>query len=140
MLRTRRTWGPTSPWRPRTAHSLRQLAHDVDTRWPARERASDGWLGDAHHKARQSDHNPDWRGVVHAIDLDVNGLDPVTVLHAVLTHPSTHYAIWADHIYSRSRGFRPLLYSGPDRHESHIHVSILTTRRAERSTVAWPMG
>lgn len=46
------------------------LRGQIDRRWPKRDKASDGWLGDAAHAARESDHNPDSKGVVHAIDVD----------------------------------------------------------------------
>lgn len=36
---------------------------------PNRRKSSDGTLGDAAHRASVSDHNPDARGIVHAIDL-----------------------------------------------------------------------
>jgi hypothetical protein len=54
------------------------LRDQANKRWPSRDKASDGWIGDAAHAARDgwgtngkgSYHNPDPRGVVHAIDLD----------------------------------------------------------------------
>lgn len=54
------------------------LRDQVNKKWPNRDKASDGWIGDAAHQAnsgwgtngRGSYHNPDPRGVVHAIDLD----------------------------------------------------------------------
>jgi len=54
------------------------LRRQVDRRWPKRDKASDGWIGDASHAAAVSDHNPCWtctgkaHGVVRAIDLDAN--------------------------------------------------------------------
>lgn len=36
---------------------------------PKRRKSSDGMLGDAAHRAEVSDHNPDARGVVHAVDV-----------------------------------------------------------------------
>ena len=54
------------------------LRDQVNKRWASRDKASDGWIGDAAHAARDgwgtngkgSYHNPDPRGIVHAIDLD----------------------------------------------------------------------
>lgn len=54
------------------------LRDQVNKRWPSRDKASDGWVGDAAHAAREgwgtngrgSYHNPDPNGIVHAIDLD----------------------------------------------------------------------
>lgn len=46
------------------------LRDQVNQRWPHRDKASDGSIGDASHQARPSDHNPDSKGLVHAIDLD----------------------------------------------------------------------
>ena len=54
------------------------LRDQVNQKWPKRDKASDGWIGDAAHAAREgwgtngrgSYHNPDPNGIVHAIDLD----------------------------------------------------------------------
>jgi hypothetical protein len=46
------------------------LRDQVNTRFPKRDKASDGWIGDAAHQDRESDHNPDKDGWVHAIDID----------------------------------------------------------------------
>ena len=54
------------------------LRDQVNKTWPSRDKASDGWIGDAAHASRSgwgtngkgSYHNPDPRGIVHAIDLD----------------------------------------------------------------------
>src|SRR5688500_6227543 len=62
----------------RLADSLRQFRDEVDTRWPNRNKRSDGWLGDAAHQATPSDHNPNPQGVVCAFDLThdpANGVD-----------------------------------------------------------------
>jgi hypothetical protein len=48
------------------------LRDQINKRWPKRSKRSDGWIGDAAHQARKSDHNPDRWGWVHAIDVDHN--------------------------------------------------------------------
>ena len=48
------------------------LRNQVNKRWVRRDKRSDGWLGDAAHKARVSDHNEDSRGLVHALDIDAD--------------------------------------------------------------------
>ena len=46
------------------------LRDQVNKRFPKRDKASDGWIGDADHQSRESDHNSDANGWVHAIDID----------------------------------------------------------------------
>ena len=46
------------------------LRGQVNNRWPNRDKRSDGTKGDSAHAARVSDHNPDSKGVVHALDID----------------------------------------------------------------------
>lgn len=46
------------------------LRDQINKRWESRDKRSDGWIGDSAHQARKSDHNPDRRGWVHAIDID----------------------------------------------------------------------
>ena len=48
------------------------LRDQVNRRFPKRDKASDGWIGDQAHRARRSDHNPDKDGWVHAIDIDAD--------------------------------------------------------------------
>ena len=48
------------------------LRNQINVAFPARDRRSDGWIGDAKHQARRSDHNPDAHGVVYALDIDEN--------------------------------------------------------------------
>src|SRR3972149_2211713 len=62
----------------RIARPLDTLRPQVNAIAPGRSKASDGWLGDAAHQARASDHNPNSANVVTALDLThdpKNGFD-----------------------------------------------------------------
>jgi hypothetical protein len=74
---------------------------------------------------------------VHAIDITTDGVDAVPLLDCVTRHPATHYVVFQGEIYRRSAGFEPETYTGPDPHTSHMHVSILTTHRAETTRLTW---
>jgi len=61
-----------------------QLREQIDDDYPDRDRRSDGWVADARHITKgSSDHIPDSRGIVRALDIDAN-------LNA---HPEETYAV-----------------------------------------------
>jgi hypothetical protein len=119
------------------APSLVQLRNETNARWPRRDKTSDGWIGDKKHQARKSEHNPDAKGCVHALDIDKDGIDPAQVVSALVRDPRTWYVIWNRRIYARSRGFAPRVYRGKNPHTQHLHVSILLTRTAETTVSPW---
>ncbi|MFR9779112.1 peptidoglycan-binding domain-containing protein [Micromonospora sp. MS34] len=120
------------------APALRVLRDEINTRWPHRDRTSDGWIGDAAHQARRSDHNPDADdSSVNALDVDVDGIDPLLVVRQAITHPSCQYVIYNRVIWSRTRGFTAARYTGPNPHNMHLHVSVSHTRTLEDSTRPW---
>ena len=57
------------------APSLAQLRREINARWPNRDKSTDGSVGDLSHAARASDHNPNSRRSVNAIDIDEDGID-----------------------------------------------------------------
>lgn len=119
------------------APSLKQLRDEIDAAHPGRDKSSDGWIGDAAHNARKSDHNPDWdsRGVVRAIDVDISDID-VNKLMAVLKNDSrVNYFIYNWSIYG-APSFAKRRYTGSNGHTKHIHVSIKHSASAERAG-AW---
>ncbi|XVU20850.1 peptidoglycan-binding domain-containing protein [Actinoplanes sp. CA-054009] len=124
-----------APWH--LARSLARLRAEIDQRWPNRDRGSDGSIGDEKHRERPSDHNPNGRSSVNAIDTDKDGISPMTVVEAAKRHPACNYVIWNRVIYSRGRGFRAHRYKGTNPHTHHIHVSILQTSAAEESARPW---
>jgi hypothetical protein len=120
------------------APSLVGLRNEVNARHPNRDRSSDGWIGDPSHAARVSDHNPDGRGMVHAIDVDSSGINVPAFLRAVIGDPRTWYVIHNRTIWSRTYGFRPRAYTGSNPHLTHVHVSIRYSSDAERAGgVSW---
>jgi hypothetical protein len=122
------------------APSLRQGRADVDARWPNRVRKSDGWIGDAKHRAGKSDHNPASSGVVRATDTTVEGIDPNEYVAACCRHPATRYVIYNRVIRHRSDNFAPRRYTGDNPHTSHIHRSIDATSAAEQDTTPLDLG
>jgi hypothetical protein len=107
-----------------------QLRDQVDTWFPDRRTASDGWLGDSRHSARKSDHNPDgiW---VRAIDIDSRlgspeGLsaylaDQIRV--ASKTDKRISYVIHNGRICSKILNWKWRKYNGINPHTKHIHIS-----------------
>lgn len=120
------------------APALRNLFKEIDTRWPRRSRNVDGWYRAWVPGARPSDHHPDSRGIVHAIDITAAGILPGTVLALTARNavPSA-YVIWNRRIYSRARGFSGIPYTGPHPHTDHLHVSLLYGTTYENWSANW---
>lgn len=118
------------------APALVQLRDEVDAKYPHRDKASDGTVGDTSHQAHVSDHNPCWactgrsHGIVRALDLDSNGplgvRTPLVddVLAATIGDPRVWYVIWDGVIWSRTYAFVPHAYTGPSPHQEHVHISL----------------
>ena len=119
------------------APSLVRLRDEVDRKWPNRSTASDGTIGDSAHASRDSDHNPNGRGSVNAIDITNDGINVDVLVAAAVRHPSTSYVISRGRIYSRTYGFTARAYTGDNPHDSHVHISIEQTVTAEQSTRSW---
>lgn len=125
----------------RLAPSLVRARTVIDNRWPGRDRASDGWIGDPAHQARTSDHNPNDRGMVDAIDVDMYG--GTTIVHrpsivaGLMLHPSTEYVIFNRRIFRKADRFRPRVYTGINPHTGHCHCSISQTVAAEQNSAPW---
>lgn len=121
-----------------------QLRKEIDARWPKRDRRSDGWIGDSAHQARKSDHNPDSRGWVHALDIDADlipggrkaaqELANQLIAYARSGKPGSErikYVVFNDQIASGTYKNTYWTWRGKGYgHLSHIHVSF--TKAAER--------
>jgi hypothetical protein len=111
-----------------------QLRLQVDDSYPDRDKSSDGWIGDTSHKARRSDHNPDAKGIVRAIDIDrdLSGkakpdlmpylADQIRVC-AKRGDKRISYIIFAGRIASSRMGWRWRKYRGINPHNTHCHIS-----------------
>jgi peptidoglycan hydrolase-like protein with peptidoglycan-binding domain len=127
----------------RIAKGLAQLRAQVNVKWPKRSTASDGWIGDVAHAARPSDHNPDARGIVHALDLThdpANGFDSWKFADMLLRRqdPRLKYVISNGRIGSGPSGTQPgkwRKYTGANAHAHHVHFSI--TEAGEDDVQPW---
>jgi hypothetical protein len=108
-----------------------ELRDAVTTWYPDRRTTSDGWVGDARHTSRKSDHNPDQTGCVRAIDID-SRLDSSEGLSVYLadqiricakTDKRISYVIHNGMIASRILNFKWRKYSGFNKHTKHVLVS-----------------
>lgn len=115
---------------------------------PGRDKASDGWIGDiAHQQEEHSDHNPDDRGLVHAIDVDADLREPGLTMEAVVQHLLDRcqagrevrltYIIYRRRIWSASRGWIQRVYTGPSAHFEHAHFSLSYAPLLEALTGPW---
>jgi hypothetical protein len=83
-------------------------------------------IGDQSHANNQSDHNPDARDVVHAIDvMTYSDYDKGNAVVAWCLDDTTdlEYVIFNRKIYSRNGGWDADNYSGSDPHTDHVHIS-----------------
>ena len=89
---------------------------------PLRMKASDGLLpSKAHiHQNPNSDHNTGY-----AVDLThdkLGGIDCFLLFQKLQADPRVSYLIFQGKIWSKEKGLRP--YTGPNKHNKHLHISI----------------
>jgi hypothetical protein len=118
----------------RKAKSTETLLQQVNTKYPGRNKSSDGWLGDARHQARKSDHNPNAAGVVQALDITDDksvGLDAGKMAENILRSrdPRIKYIISNRRIAfsTTQQGVMPWTwkaYGGENPHDKHWHLSV----------------
>ena len=129
--------------KPRLSKSAIQLREQIDDAFPDRDRTSDGWLGDAKHAARKSDHNPDEQGWVRAIDVDrdLSGKAKPDIMPDLAdqirlygkSHPKRiGYVIFDGKIASAKKGWAWRPYDGINKHNHHCHISF--TKAADEAS------
>ena len=121
------------------AAALVSLRAQINERWPDRDKGSDGWIGDASHSARKSDHNPDYSsgGIVRALDVDKDGINVDALVSAAINDSRTAYVIWNGRIWIRGYGWQK--YTGSNMHTKHVHISLRHTSAAAKSG-KWALG
>lgn len=110
-----------------------RLRNELNAENPHRDKTSDGWIGDAAHQARKSDHNPDYSdgGIVRAFDIDNDGVDVDRLIQILIHDKRVNYVIWNRHIWSREHGFTKRVYTGESPHTEHVHVSFMHDKNLE---------
>lgn len=117
----------------RVAHSLITLRNQIDARFPNRNRASDGYVGDANHRNTDSDHNPWYLGhIVTAADWTHDpgagfDIDKFTDQLAASRDRRIKYIIANSLILDSRPQFNPwrwMPYNGSNPHRSHVHLSV----------------
>jgi hypothetical protein len=112
----------------RRAYSLDTLVAQVNSAYPNRNKASDGWLGDEAHQATASDHNANAQGVVCAQDLTndpAHGFDAHATADRLRTnrHPDLKYLI-SNRRIAQAPNWNWEYYGGSNPHDKHIHISV----------------
>lgn len=118
----------------RVAKSLLKFRDQVNAKFPARSKASDGTIGDEAHASRSSDHNPWFKdagvGIVSALDIThdpAHGVDSYLMAEQLRqSHdPRIKYIISNRRICSAT--VDPWVwraYNGPNPHDKHVHISV----------------
>lgn len=118
---------------PRLAYALETLRHQINTKFPNRSRASDGWIASAGHLDRTgagaaaSQHNPNAQDVVCAIDITEDlsvGLDCNRLMEELdaSNDDRIFYLIHDREIDNSDDSRTP--YHGSNPHTKHLHVSV----------------
>ncbi|AGY59295.1 hypothetical protein [Gloeobacter kilaueensis] len=137
------------PWR--VAKCLEVLRGQINSKFPRRDKDSDGCIGDASHQTRNSDHNP-WVvdggiGVVTACDVThdpAHGCNAGTIVQALWQSrdPRIKYIIWNRRIANSSpiggvEAWTWRSYTGSNPHTEHFHLSVKSEKDRYDSTTLW---
>lgn len=126
---------------------LVKLRAEFNALSPGRDKGADGWIGDAAHLSRTSDHNPDSQGRVLAVDIDSTGPWPGgtagfnAAVESLRGDDRLEYIIWNRRICSRDRGWTWRTYTGSsDPHTGHAHFSARHDHTGNNSAASWRIG
>jgi len=136
---------------PKLCKAGQQLRLQIDDSYPDRDRTSDGWIGDTRHSARPSDHNPDAKGIVRAVDIDrdlagkkkpdlmPDLADQIRLFAKSDPSKRISYIIFNGQIASPRMGWRWRKYSGINPHDHHCHISFTPKGDTDGSFFNIPM-
>lgn len=136
-------------WRP--VAGIITLRNQVNKRWPKRDKASDGIVGDSAHAARPSDHNPDSRGYVHALDIDEDfgrKGDNMRFANELIEYARMgakgserlKYVVYEDRVASGTHKDQFWVWRGSGfGHTHHIHVSFTKVGEQDTSPFRLPI-
>ena len=137
---------------------LVSLRNEFNRLAPARDKTSDGSIGDTGHSQTSSDHNPDetastpYRDAdrineVHAIDVDKDlrrsgwsmekCVEIIVIRHRKGVDNRLQNLIYNRRIWSRSWGWTARRYNGSNPHTRHAHFSARYTTAQEKDTRHW---
>lgn len=139
--------------------AARAFQRDLDKVAPNRVKP-DGWIGDAAHRQRESDHNPDETGKVPIIDADkIDEVHAIDVNHDLRSSISMEsivqklldrcrkglekrirYIIYKRRIWKASNGWKEEYYDGDNPHDHHVHLSFSYTTSLEADTSSYELG
>lgn len=122
----------------RLAKSLDVLRSQINSQYPRRSKVSDGTIGDTKHSARVSDHNPNEKGVVCALDIThdpANGLNSEALAEALrkskdprIKYIISNRKIAASYATGGVGAWVWRRYTGANPHDKHCHISVLSDR------------
>jgi murein L,D-transpeptidase YcbB/YkuD len=133
----------------RVAKSILKMRDQFNAACPRRNKSSDGFIGDAKHASRSSDHNP-WvkdgkTGVVTAGDFTHdpgNGMHTWDIAEFLRTQrdPRIKYVISNRRIFSSvQNAWTWRKYTGSNPHSSHMHVSVHSTKNHYDAEHPWKL-
>jgi hypothetical protein len=128
------------------------LRDQINKRWPNRDKASDGSKGDSAHATRISDHNPDGKGLVHALDVDEDlrgskndnvWLSDQLIAYARAKKPGSSRLkniVYENRVASGTYASNFWTWrNGNYGHDIHMHVSFSTQGEADRMEFQVPI-
>jgi len=121
----------------RLAKSLETLRTQVNAVAPKRNKASDGTLGDTAHSKVKSEHNPNSKGVVTAMDIThdpKNGADMNLLAQDLIKDKRTWYVIFNKRIWEAGKW---QAYYGANDHSKHLHISTKQDARTYDNASEW---
>lgn len=120
----------------RLSGNLVSIRADIKGRWP---NVTVYDIGDTSHQAGTSDHNPDSRGIVCAIDVMFSvGPEASAIVAACRGREDLRYIIHNRTMWHKRDGWKPTTYTGSDPHTNHVHISCEHTTTSDNDrTPLW---